>query len=269
MHCINCGTLNSKDSLFCKKCGYSLVESYLREANKNYNFVNSNYKKDQLPREKSKNNNQVNKNYNKKKVINKNKTKVKKYKSKNSSKDKEVVRKMSGFQKFMFVLLVLIVILLMGVVAFLGLYIVSQKTVEVPDVVGLSYDEAALKLQQNNLTVSKKEIEGLEGIVLSQNKKAGSRVLNNTSITITVGVREVLLPNLVGMSQEAAVSILNKYGIEYEIKIIANDEEYVISQSPKAGTNIKDIKKVILEIGKEEEQNTINDKSEETDNGNM
>lgn len=269
MHCINCGTINSEDSLFCKKCGYSLVESYLQEASKNYKTVNSDYKKDQLPKEKSKNNRQVNKTYNKKKVINKNKTRVKKSKNKNSNKDKEVIRKMSGFQKFMFFLLILIVILLMGVVAFLGLYIFSQKTVEVPDVVGLSYEEATLKLQQKNLTVSKKEIEGEEDIVLKQNKKAGSRVLNNTNITLTVGVNEVLLPNLVGMSQEAAVSILDKYEIEYEIKIVDSDKEYVISQSPKAGTNIKDINKVILEIGKEEDQDNINDKIEETDTGDM
>ena len=258
MHCTNCGTENSKDSLFCKKCGYSLVEGYLN-SNKD---INTNEKKIK----------NVTKNYNKKKIVNKS---IVKNKSKKDKKNKDnvkyvekvqVVRKMTFFQKFMFFLLILVVLVLIGVSSIMGLYIFSKKTVLVPDVVGMNYIEAKQELENSNLKVLKKEVEGDLDIVLSQNKKSGTYVTNGSSIILTVGVEVEYLPNLLNMSEDAAISILDDYDIQYEIEYVDNEEEVVLYQSYKAGTKISNIKKIKLKIGKVSEKSKTEKDNEVVEN---
>ena len=240
MYCIVCGTLNSKDSLFCKKCGYSLVESYLNKNNNNLVYDNGKSNKIKY----------ITKNYNKKKVINKKKTMV--------------VRKMTLFQKIMFFLLILIVLLLMGVICFLGLYIFSKNTVEVPYVVGMNYKEAKEKLEGMSLAVSRKDVEGDIDIVLKQSKKDGTHVKKGSNIKLEVGVENKYLPNLLNMSKSAAISILNKYSIKYEIEYIDFNDEVVLYQSYKEGTNINNIKMIKLKIGKKDndDDKKVNNKND-------
>ena len=259
MYCTNCGTDNSKDSLFCKRCGYSLVESYLN----NTKETTTNKKKI----------NNITKNYNKKKVVNKN---IVKNKNKKNKKNKdntkyvervEVVRKMTFFQKFMFFLLVLVILVLIGVTTVMGLYIFSKKTVLVPDEVGMNYDEARNELENNSFKVSKKEVEGDLDIVLRQNRKSGTYVIKGSTIILTVGIEDKYLPNLLNMSESAAISILEDYNIQYEIEYVENGEEVVLYQSYKEGTKVKNIKKIKLKIGKITDKSSSNEHdSKDTEN---
>ena len=261
MYCNNCGCENSKDSLFCKKCGYSLVESYLKH---NDEVKDKKYKSDKVKN--------ISKNYNKQKVINKkivkNNPKKKDKKNKESDNVKyiertTVVRKMTFFQKFMFFLLILFILVLISVVSILGLYIFSKKTVEVPYVVGMNYEDALRELQSKNFSVSKKEVPGDENIVLKQSKKSGTYVINGSNIVLSVGVEERYLPNLLNMSDSAAVSILNEYGIQYAIEYVENNKDVVIYQSYKEGAKISKIKKIKLKVGKIAEKEEKNDKEKE------
>lgn len=259
MYCIVCGTLNSKDSLFCKKCGYSLVESYLNKNNNNLVYDNGKSNKIKY----------ITKNYNKKKVINKKIIKKDKDKKNNDNNIKYiektmVVRKMTLFQKIMFFLLILIVLLLMGVICFLGLYIFSKNTVEVPYVVGMNYKEAKEKLEGMSLAVSRKDVEGDIDIVLKQSKKDGTHVKKGSNIKLEVGVENKYLPNLLNMSKSAAISILNKYSIKYEIEYIDFNDEVVLYQSYKEGTNINNIKMIKLKIGKKDndDDKKVNNKND-------
>lgn len=259
MYCTNCGTDNSKDSLFCKRCGYSLVDSYLNNTKENTT--------------NEKNIKNITKNYNKKKVVNKN---IVKNKNKKDKKNKdntkyvervEVVRKMTFFQKFMFFLLVLVILVLIGATTAMGLYIFSKKTVLVPDVVGMNYDEAKQELENNDFKVSKKEIEGDLDIVLSQNKKSGTYVIKGSTIILTVGIEDKYLPNLLNMSESAAISILDDYNIQYEIEYVENSEEVVLYQSYKEGTKVRNIKKIKLKIGKITDKSSSNENdSKDTEN---
>ena len=264
MYCTKCGTLNDNDSLFCKKCGNSLINDYI---------------------ENSKSEKEGNKNViNKKKIINKkivkkvdkvkNKTKNKENNKKMKDKNKKdviIVKKMSGFQKFTFIFLITIIIALIAVIGIFGPFAFSEYTKEVPSVVGMNYSKAKLKLEKLKFTVSKKEIEGEEGIVLKQSKKLGTRLISGTNIVLYVGHVEEKLPNLIGLSKEAVTSIIEKYNIKYEIEIVNGDKEGVISQNYKKGTKIKDIKILKLKIGilEEKEERNINQeeiKEEENEN---
>ena len=255
MYCNKCGTANEVDAMFCKHCGNNLIDDYI---NKDKKVNNKN--------QKIKNNQKVI-NKNKVKKINKtkriNKVKTKKGKQKNNNEIK-VIKKMTVFQKIMFVLLIMIVITLIGVIAIIGLFAADKYTKEVPYLVGMTYEEAKDKLESLDLTASKKEISGEDGIVLEQNKKDGTRVINGTNIILYVGTNDDTLPNLVGLSKDAAISIIEKYNIKYEINIIDSDKEGVISQNYKKNTKIKDIDILKLEVGvvNLEEKQTIEENTE-------
>ena len=256
MYCNKCGTLNDNDSLFCKKCGNNLIEDYLdnKKESKEKKVIN---------KEKTVNKKTV-KNINKVKNVKKGKEKKEKVKKQKNNDKVIIVKKMSGFQKLMFTMLILVIFVLIGIIGMFGLFTAYKYTKEVPDVVGMTYEEAKNKLESLDFVVSKKEIEGKENIVLKQNKKNGIRAINGSNIVLYVGTVNDTLPNLVGMSKDAAISIIEKYNIKYEINIVVGNKEGVLSQNYKKGTKIKDIKLLKLKVGViEKEDSEVKEKNEE------
>ena len=173
-------------------------------------------------------------------------------------------------------LILLFAISLGGTLAFLN--ITNPPEVELPDIVGMSREEAQQTVEDLNLVfeVSKEEYnkDVPEGYVISQdptyiadyNVKEGSTV----SVVISKGQEKTTVPKVVGMTREEAVEALEEANLKAEIVEETSrtvEEGYVISQEVEAdseayagdtvkihvstGTGIKQVN-VISVIGQDE-----------------
>ena len=240
IYCPKCGMENDDDSLFCKKCGFPLDEDP-----KNYNEPSNKKNKDKKVKTKTK-------------TKNKHHSKTKTKYRNNNEKQKG---KMSFFQSFMMFFFILLSICALGVAAFLGYYIYQNSNIEVPDVTGYTYENAERTLKDSKLQAQMVEEtvtdEDKVGIVIKQNKKSGSKVMENTVIKLTVGVLDtkVTVPNVEGLSLDEATTLLNENNIKYEIKYETSDKEnnIVLDQSVKANKKIENTEIVIITVSKKEE----------------
>ena len=251
MTCPKCGMENDEDAFFCKRCGFPLDEEV-----ENYNQNNNSRIKPKRGKTKTKNKSKV-------------KTKVK-YKD-NNEKQKG---KMSFFQSFMMFFFILLSICALGAAGFLGYYIYQNSNIEVPDVIGYSYEDAERTLKESKLQVQKIEEEVTDedevGIVIKQNRKAGSKVMENTVIKLYVGVldEKVTVPDVEGLSLDEAVALLNKNNVKYEIKYETSDEDnIVLVQSVRANQKIEKDEVVTITVSKQETQ-TENPENPTEDNQN-
>lgn len=222
--CPICQTENEDDALYCKKCGNSFIED---------DDENNKKQKDK----KSKRGKTKNKN----KTKTKHKTKVVKEKA---PKEKQ---KSSFFSKFLVFILLILVIGMAGVIGVFGYRYYQENNVEVPNVLGYSYEEATTILDQAKLSYQQKTVLTTEedevGVVVKQSKKAGSKVRENAVITLTVGVLDtrVEVPDVRGMTLEEAIETLNEVGISYQVvyEEDENEEENIIlKQSVRPGKEI-------------------------------
>ena len=251
MTCPKCGMENDEDAFFCKRCGFPLDEEV-----ENYNQNNNSRTKPKRGKTKTKNKLKV-------------KTKVK-YKD-NNEKQKG---KMSFFQSFMMFFFILLSICALGAAGFLGYYIYQNSNIEVPDVIGYSYEDAERTLKESKLQVQKIEEKVTDedevGIVIKQNRKAGSKVMENTVIKLYVGVldEKVTVPDVEGLSLDEAVALLNKNNVKYEIKYETSDEDnIVLVQSVRANQKIEKDEVVTITVSKQETQ-TENPENPTEDNQN-
>ena len=140
-------------------------------------------------------------------------------------------------------LILLFAISLGGTLAFLN--ITNPPEVELPDIVGMSREEAQQTVEDLNLVfeVSKEEYnkDVPEGYVISQdptyiadyNVKEGSTV----SVVISLGQEKTIVPKVVGMTREEAIEALEEANLKAEIVEETSrtvEEGYVISQEVEA-----------------------------------
>lgn len=252
IYCPKCGKENAEDAYFCSKCGFPLDE----------NPENYNEKEDKSKQKRSKNKSKT-------KTKSKTRTKVK-YKDKGSDKQ---TGKMSFFQSFMMFFFILLSITALAGCSLLGYYVYQNQNIVVPDVTGYTYEDAESTLKEAKLQVEKvtqiTEDESEVGIILKQNKKAGSKVMENTVIKLTVGIEDtkVTVPDVEGKTLTEAVSLLNKNNIKYEITYEEDDtNDIVLSQSIKAGKKIEEGQTVTITVSKKKETVVAPEEPEENTN---
>lgn len=136
--------------------------------------------------------------------------------------------------------------------------------VVIPDVVGLSQEEASHSLEKHGLlfTIEEEKISSNEnyGLVLSQVPKSGKYSKKDfpkgSELVLTIGVESeaILIPDIVGVSKNEAVAGLEKLGFETSLKEVktaeADQDGMVLIQSPGPGTRMVSGGTVILTIGK-------------------
>ncbi len=94
----------------------------------------------------------------------------------------------------------------------------------VPDVIGLSEDDAAGELRQAKLNASAQPIPSLEpaGTVVNQSPGGGSTVRQGSFVTIYISTGEIpvgALPNLTGLTFDEAVEIVRSFELDTGVRI--------------------------------------------------
>jgi len=118
--------------------------------------------------------------------------------------------------------------------------------VTVPRVINLSEEAATAKLLDAGLGVEGIELEFSDrdrGTVIDQSPEAGNTVARDTPVRLTVsdGLQQVTVPNLVGQSQDDAVELLREAQLRVG-KLTSRDSEKpageVLRSKPAAGTPV-------------------------------
>jgi eukaryotic-like serine/threonine-protein kinase len=126
----------------------------------------------------------------------------------------------------------------------------------VPNVKGLSRDEAVSRLASANLQADVHEVPSSEqpDVVLAQAPKAGERVNENTKVRINVssGPRPVSVPNVVGQAYDSAASMLQGQGFAVAKKLVDSNQPagVVVDSDPKPGSSVAPGSSITLSVSK-------------------
>lgn len=138
----------------------------------------------------------------------------------------------------------------------------EDKTVKVPNVVGMSEEKAKKTLNDMGLgfkVVSYEESEKYgEGTVCKQKTKAGEKVPKNTMIKVVVSSKlvgeEVTVPDVSGMDEAAAQRALENEGLKVGTPNYVFDESYdegeVIGTTPAANSKVSKDTEIIMKVSK-------------------
>ena len=125
----------------------------------------------------------------------------------------------------------------------------AVEGVEVPDVVGLSLDDATARLEDAELTVRSEEVfsEDVEvGLVVAQSPQPGVRVEGGAEVALSVSkgpepAANVTVPDLTGMTLADAQAALETAGLGSRVVQMNSDTVpvgSVIVQSPSSGSSV-------------------------------
>ena len=142
--------------------------------------------------------------------------------------------------------------------------------VEVPDVTGMTIDEATAKLEELGLELNvDKEVSSSdfdEGEIVSQDPDEGMTVKSGKTINVNIskGTPAGTIPNVVGKTEADAEFYLENYGYDKGLVSEANSElpvGTVIEQTPAAGTEAEEGTNVslVISLGEEVVPTTVPD----------
>ena len=144
-----------------------------------------------------------------------------------------------------------------------------QTGISLPGVTSISVDEAKKKLEEQGIKYEIEEVysdEVEQGKVISQKPEAGTNydVNKNSPVKLTVskGIKKVLVPKVIGMTLEEAVEELQKYELEIdEIKEESQtvQEGIVIRQEVEEGTEITAGSKITVYVSSGPKKVTVTD----------
>ena len=131
---------------------------------------------------------------------------------------------------------------------------VSSGRLAVPNLIGLQEPQAVQKLQTLGFKVAVKRVASThpKGIVIDQEPTAGVSAVSGTTVTISVssGVKPVVVPRVVGQTQGDAVQALTKVGLEPVLQNVPSDKPAgtVVGQKPPAGNEVDKGSKVTVNV---------------------
>lgn len=173
------------------------------------------------------------------------------------------------------ILIVLILVFVIGKAA--GIFksipvMESQKTeskVKVPNVVGMTEEEAKAALNKKGLGIKvteRKESTKYEaGVVDKQKVEAGKQVKKNTTIEVTVSSglvgQEIVIPDVSGMSESEAQTALQNAGFQKtSSEYVYNDsvsEGDVIETTPAVGSKATKDTNIVMKVSKGGEKKSV------------
>ncbi len=166
-----------------------------------------------------------------------------------------------------------ILVVVVSLIAVIGFAFGLWGGVAVPNVVGMTQEEATKVLEDDGFTVKALQVKSdeIEGRVLVMDPGAGSLVAEDSEIVIHIATARTI-PQIVGETVDEAKRMLEDAGytnVKYETEFTDGEENIVVSVSPEADTRAKSSIEVIVKISEnykvpdvsgqslEEAQNTI------------
>jgi beta-lactam-binding protein with PASTA domain len=131
---------------------------------------------------------------------------------------------------------------------------VSSGRLAVPNLIGLQEQQAVQKLQTLGFKVAVKRVASThpKGIVIDQEPTAGVTAASGTTVTLSVssGVKPVVVPRVVGQTQGDAVQALTKIGLKPVLQNVPSDKPAgtVVGQKPPAGKEVDKGSKVTVNV---------------------
>jgi beta-lactam-binding protein with PASTA domain/predicted Ser/Thr protein kinase len=137
----------------------------------------------------------------------------------------------------------------------------GPNLVEVPDVLGQQQAIAESQLRRAGLiaNVETENSDQAEGTVIAQDPGPGSTLERGSEVTIVVstGAGSVVVRDVVGLSQDAAIRSLRGQGLSVTVReqsVSAEREDgVVLDQSPSAGTRLRAGETVTITVGRFEQ----------------
>lgn len=136
--------------------------------------------------------------------------------------------------------------------------------VEVPDVTGLSEDDAGEKLEDAGFTTSFESETSSDvdsGLVISTDPAGGEMARRGSSVTVTVstGAEQVKVPPLVGQTLNAAKQQLSAVGLDFSSSEESSSRPAgeVLTQSPDAGSSVDPGSSVTLTVSSGPEETKV------------
>ena len=165
------------------------------------------------------------------------------------------------------------IILALGIIAavpIVTMNVINSSTkaedVQIPNVVGLTAEEAKQRIESSKLVYKQEEAYSVDveaGFVISQNPKYGNySVKEGSEVTVVVskGIETVDMPKVVGKEYSEAESTLKELGLQIE-KIEENSDKveagYVISQENEENSKVAKGTTVKLHVSKGVEKVTV------------
>ncbi len=135
------------------------------------------------------------------------------------------------------------------------------KDVDIPEFVGLTYEEAIAEAEKQGLTLKVSSYEyskdNPRDTVISQSKNANEQISNDQTIELVVslGYEKVKVPDVTVLTQEEAERYLKARGLKYEFSRAEDDNvpvDHVISHDPEANSEVdpETVVKVVICSGK-------------------
>jgi len=134
----------------------------------------------------------------------------------------------------------------------------GQNLVQVPSVIGLDQDTADTQIRDAGLKphFQKQESSQAEGQVIDQSPSAGSSERRGSTVTVVVskGLGDVVVPNVVGESKDAAVADLHASSLAARVVTQTttdpNADGLVQRQQPRGGSSLPPGEAVTIFVGK-------------------
>jgi len=137
----------------------------------------------------------------------------------------------------------------------------GPKLVEIPNVIGKPYENAASELQGAGFAVARRDVESDQpkGNVINQSPVQGEQVPIGSKVTLQVskGPKTTLVPDVTNLTAEEATAQLEVSGFKVEVQetavFDAAQHNTVISQTPEANSEAKTGSKVMIVVGRFQE----------------
>lgn len=148
----------------------------------------------------------------------------------------------------LFIIIASVIIVIAGIIgagAMLGWFSGDNDEVEVPDFKGMTLEEAQIEAEKYGLKVEEGDQvyspDQEEGKITSQTPGKGAKVSKGKVITVNIslGKKDGVVPNIVGMDYKEAKAYLKDFGFELGMVVKVKStkpEDTVITQSVEAGS---------------------------------
>lgn len=159
-----------------------------------------------------------------------------------------------------FIIVASIIVLIAGITGLgfmMGWFGGDQEEIPVPDFTGMTMSEATTTAEELGLVIEEGEHvyspDQEEGLITSQNPSEGTKVTEGKVITVNIslGKKDGVVPDIVGMDYKKAKKELEAYGFELGVVVKVTStkpEDTVLSQSVEAGNTAEKGTKIDVEV---------------------